>query len=235
MTTKNIIISLLLILTSCAKSQNQKNPEHICKTCGSYDISQITFNENVESLVSKTKVSKTVFANDNCQEKSTEELLGNDKICAFKYYLYNQPGDVLGKGLFTFSNQFKFDELNFLLDPNKKILSYNATANFDGDAKAYDKFVGFLTDQLKVQPKARRLFTDESFIYQWETDSFTYQLSRSAEKSKRETIVNGKSKTEDFYYTSFTVIDKKKLNDKTRSVIDRSENFVIYGDRYFKK
>lgn len=235
MKVKNIIISFLIIMTSCAKSQNQKNPDHICKNCGNYDLEQITFDENVESLVSKTEVSKTVFVNADCQEKTIDELLKSDKICAFKYYVYNQPGDILGKGLFTFSNQFKFDNLNMLLDSDKKLVSYNATVNFEGDEKAFDKFVSFLTDKLKVQPKSNRMVTDNSFVYQWDTSSISYQLTRSDKKKQRQTIVNGKSRSEEFFHITFTVSNKVKLNDKTKYVTSRSENFVIFGDKYFKK
>ena len=235
MTIRNIVISFLLIMTSCAKSQNQKNPEYICKNCGAYDLAKISFNENIDLLTSKTEVSKTVFTNDNCEEKAIEELAKNDKLCAFKYYIYNQPGNILGKGLFTFSDQFRFDNLNLLLDSNKKLVAYNATVNFEGDVKTFDKFVNFLTDKLKVKPKSGKMAMDDSVIYQWETTSFTYQLIRSNTKKKREIIVDGKSKSEEFYLTNFTVNNKLKSNDKTRYVSSHSENFVIFGDKYFKK
>ncbi|MBV6881822.1 hypothetical protein NG800_018200 [Epilithonimonas ginsengisoli] len=45
MTTKILVFGLLLILSSFSESQAQKNPDYICKDCGSFDLAKMTFKE----------------------------------------------------------------------------------------------------------------------------------------------------------------------------------------------
>lgn len=235
MRVKIVIINLLLLLASCTKSQNQKKPEYICKGCGSFDLSKITFNENIDHLVSKTKVFTTVFVNDGCGEKRLEEFTKADQVCAFKYDIYNQPGNILGKGLFTFSGKFQFDNLKLLLNSQKKMISYNAVVNYDGDIKSIDQFIDFITNKLKIKPKSHVMIIGSSLVYQWDTPSFTYQLYRSIDKEEEESIIDGKTTVENYYYITFTVQNKALITDKTQYVINHNESFVIFGERDFKK
>ena len=92
---KYILICYIILLASCAKSQNMKNPDNICKDCGSFDLAKLSFNENVAILISKTEVWKTAIVNANNEEKEIENLLKSDTIILYKYHFSNQQNKIL--------------------------------------------------------------------------------------------------------------------------------------------
>lgn len=77
---KNIAFALLLILSSCSESHAQKNPDYICKDCGSFDLGKMTFKDNIDVLSSKTEIFKTALVNQNNEEKDTDQLAENDVV-----------------------------------------------------------------------------------------------------------------------------------------------------------
>lgn len=54
-------------------------------------------------------------------------------------------------------------------------------------------------------------------------------------KQQKEVVINGKTIMDSYYYVTFSVYQKDKLNSKIKSIIPRNENFIIYNDKYFKK
>lgn len=62
---------------------------YICNDCRDFDLSKISFNEDIDQLISKTEVFKAIFVNERCEEKRMEDILKADNVCAFKYNLYN--------------------------------------------------------------------------------------------------------------------------------------------------
>ncbi|WP_333852033.1 hypothetical protein [Epilithonimonas sp.] len=108
MTTKTLVFGFLLILSSCSKFNAQKNPDYICKDCGSFDLSKMTFYENISDLTSKTEVWKTAIVNDNNEEKQVEALQKSDVVKFYKFYFSNQQDLILGKNTFNYNNQFLF-------------------------------------------------------------------------------------------------------------------------------
>ena len=101
MTAKIIIFGFLLILSSCSKYKAQKNPDYICKDCASFDLSKMTFNENISDLTSKTEVWKTAIVNADNEEKQVEALQKSDVIKFYKYHFSNQQDLILGKKPFN--------------------------------------------------------------------------------------------------------------------------------------
>ena len=88
-------------MSSCSESQAQKNPDYICKDCGSFDLAKMTFNENISDLASKTEVWKTAIVNDNNEEKQIGELQKSDIVKLYKYHFSNQRNLILGENLYS--------------------------------------------------------------------------------------------------------------------------------------
>ena len=87
-----------------------KNPNYICKDCGSFDLAKISFNENISDLIAKTEVWKTAIVNNGNEEKEIEMLSKSDTMKLYKYHFANQQNKILGKAPFNYNNQF------FLMD-----------------------------------------------------------------------------------------------------------------------
>ncbi|WP_245803858.1 hypothetical protein [Elizabethkingia occulta] len=226
---KVINISFTFLLISCAKSQNSN---YICNDCGSFDLSKISFNENIDQLTSKTEVFKTVFVNEGCEEKRMEDILKSDNVCAFKYNLYETPKNKIH---LSFSDKLKFNNLHLLADSKKELVAYSSSEDFNGSEKDFTSFVDFLTKKLNTKPQYNILLLDETIVYQWDTNSYIYQFTRSKNKQQKEVVINGKTIMDSYYYVTFSVYQKDKLNSKIKSIIPRNENFIIYNDKYFKK
>lgn len=226
---KVINIGFTFLLISCVKSQNSN---YICNDCSSFDLSKISFNEDVDQLTSKTEVFKTVFVNEGCEEKRMEDILKADNVCAFKYNLYETPKNKIH---LSFSDKFKFNNLHLLADSKKGLVAYSSSEDFNGGEKDFTSFVDFLTKKLNTKPQYNILLMDETIVYQWDTNSYIYQLTRAKNKQQKEAVINGKTIADSYYYVTLSVYQKDKLNAKIKSIIPRNENFIIYNDKYFKK
>ncbi|WP_415779339.1 hypothetical protein, partial [Elizabethkingia occulta] len=190
---KVINISFTFLLISCAKSQNSN---YICNDCGSFDLSKISFNENIDQLTSKTEVFKTVFVNEGCEEKRMEDILKSDNVCAFKYNLYETPKNKIH---LSFSDKLKFNNLHLLADSKKELVAYSSSEDFNGSEKDFTSFVDFLTKKLNTKPQYNILLLDETIVYQWDTNSYIYQFTRSKNKQQKEVVINGKTIMDSYY------------------------------------
>ena len=226
---KIIGLCFILLLSSYLSAQNTG---YICSNCGTFDLSKITFNENIDELVSKADPFKTAFANASCEEKRIDEVGEKDQICGFKYSIYKKETDP---SFLSFSDQFKFDNLYLLTSTEKSMVAYTATSDFKGDEKAFLSLVNLVSQKFNTKPEQHTLFLDGSLVYQWNTPSYTCQITRSKDKHQRESTVNGKTKTNDFYSLTLGIYQKNKLDAKMKEVIRRNESFVIYTDKNFGK
>ncbi len=226
---KIIGLCFILLLSSYLGAQNTG---YICSNCGTFDLSKITFNENIDELVSKAEPFKTAFANTSCEEKRIDEVGEKDQICGFKYSIYKKETDP---SFLSFSDQFKFDNLYLLTNTEKSMVAYTATSDFKGNEKTFLSLVNLVSQKFNTKPEQHTLFLDGSLIYQWNTPSYTCQITRSKDKHQRESTVNGKTKTDDFYGLILGIYQKNKLGAKMKEVIRRNENFVIYTDKNFEK
>lgn len=219
----------ILLLSSNISAQNTI---YICNSCGTFNLSKITFNENMDDLVSKAEPFKTAFANASCEEKRIDEVGGKDQICGFKYSIYKKETD---QSFLTFSDPFRFDNLYLLTNAEKSLVAYTAVSDFKGDEKAFLSLVNLVSQKFNTKPEQHTLFLDGALVYLWNTPSYTCQITRSKDKHQRESTVKGKAKTDNFYSLTLGVYQKNKLDAKMKEVIRRNENFVIYTDKNFGK
>lgn len=226
---KGISLCFILVIFSNLRAQNTNT---ICGTCGDFDLFKITFNENMEALTAKAAPFNTAFVNDACEEKNTDELTKKDQICGFKYSIYTKETE---KPFLSVSEKFKFDNLYLLANAEKMLAAYTAASYFTGEEKDFQELIGLISKKFNAKPERKTLLMDGSLVYQWNTSAYTVQVSRSKEKLQRESRVNGKTKTENYYYTTLSVLQNSKLDPKIKEIIRHNENFVIYKDKDFAK
>lgn len=216
-------------MLSYAQSQNTG---YICSSCGVFDLSEITFSENIDQLTSKGEPFKTVFTNENCAEKRTDEVDKKDQICGFKYSIHKKEKDPQ---FLSFSGQVRFDHLYMLTNPDQSLVAYTIISDFNGNEKDFQSLVEMLTKKFNVKPKYNTLMLDGSLVYQWDAPAYICQVIRSKDKRQRESTVNGKTKTDSFYNLSLGLYQKNKLDPKMKELIRHNESFVIYTDKNFGK
>ena len=95
--------------------------------------------------------------------------------------------------------------------------------------------VNIISKKFNAKPVQHTLLLDGSLVYQWNTPSYTCQISRSKDKRRRESTVNGKTQTDEFYNLTLGVYQNNKMDAKMKELIRRNESFVIYTDQYFAK
>lgn len=226
---KGISLCFILVLFSNLRSQNTHT---ICGTCGDFDLFKITFNENMEALTAKADPFTTVFVNDACEEKNAGERTKKDQVCGFKYSIYTKE---IEKPFLSVSGKFKFENLYLLTNAEKMPAAYNAASYFTGEEKDFLALIEAISKKFNAKPEHKTLLMDGSLVYQWNTSAYTVQVSRSKEKLQRESRSNGKVKTENYYYTTLSVLQNSRLDPKIKEIIRHSENFVIYKDKDFAK
>lgn len=231
---KTFVFVLLNFLLFSCNSQEKENPKFICKDCGNFDLSKITFKENIDTLLSKTGYSHTVLVNQHTEENQLKEQTKKTPICINKYILRNQNNEILGKDIFNYHNEFTFNNLSFIADSNKKINGYRLSALYEGEVNGIEKFINFLSKYLNVNQKHESLINDNSDIYYWETSDSIYQLVRSNKKKKEESIVNGVKTELNYYYVVFNVYNKINLTNELREIVNKDPYFIIFSKKYFK-
>lgn len=231
---KTFVFVLLNFLLFSCNSQEKENPKFICKNCGSFDLSKITFNENIDILLSKTDSFKSIIVNKYAEEKDPEELLAKDTIYVNKYILENHKNKILGEDFFNFHNEFKFSNLALISDRNKKIIAYKLSTYYKGDINEINDFISFLTKNLNTKPTQNSLVIGDSTIYHWETSDLLFQLMRSNKKKKEEKIVNGIKSESYFYDVDLNVYNKANLTNELKGIVNRDPYFVIFSKKYFK-
>lgn len=231
---KTIIINLLLLFTACSKSQNTKNPDYICKDCGSFDLAKLTFNENISDLISKTKVWKTAIVNSNKEEKEIENLSKSDTIKLYKYHFSNQQNKILGKKPFNYNNQFFFDGLVILTDENHKIYAYEASNFYDGNMSDIIDFINYLKKENKVfEFKQNKLFGDLS-VYQWKSESKIVQIVNDNEEGTEEHIINGKTSVTKSTYIKLNFYNQFFIKDSVEKLVKNDINFLIFNEKHYQ-
>lgn len=218
MTTKIIIVNLLLVLTSCAKSQNIKNPENICKDCGSFDVNKIEFTEKIDKLILKGRVFITAIDNYNV-EKRINEISKKDIVIAYKYKIVNRLNEDLGEGFFKFNNVFNFDNLSFLVDSEKKIIAYKTYSWSNNGGKKTNDLIEYISEISRSKAQYNILYADGSNVYQWDSMDYFYQLMS----------------TKDASYTSLLVIKKNRFTDSIKKAVKNDETFLLFNEKSFKK
>lgn len=226
---KGISLCFILALFSNLKSQNTNA---ICGACGDFDLFKITFNENIKTLSAKADSFNTVFVNDACEEKNEDELTKKDQVCGFKYNIYTKETE---KPFLSVSGKVKFDNLYLLTNVEKALVAYAATSYFIGEEKDFQILIDAVSKKFNAKPERKTLFLDGSLVYQWNTPAYIAQVSRSKEKLQREVSINGKTKMENYYYTTLSIYQNNRLDPKIKEIIRHNENFVIYKDSDFAK
>lgn len=219
---------------SCARSQT-KNPETICKDCGSFDLDKIKFTENIDLLASKTEIFKTALVNQNREEKDVEELSKNDQVKVYKYNFENQQNQILGKKPFTYNNDFDFTDLTLLTAPDKKILAYEATVFYEGTDHKIDALMANLREQNKSVKATENQMEGDLTVYQWRSDKKIVQLVRANKPGKEEHTVGGKTTTRSTIYVKLNCYSEEFIKNSFGDVVKKDLNFVVFGDRHFKK
>ncbi|AZI34328.1 hypothetical protein [Kaistella carnis] len=217
---KNITVFLSFFLIICFNCQQNENPKNICRDCGSFDVSKISFDENVDVLVSKTQVSITAFT-DGFIEKKQDAISKSDKILAYKIKIRNPLNENFGEGFFKFSNVFKFDNLSFLVDSQKNLISYKVYTIYNGDSKKINNIINDIDRLIGMKHSINTLYADESEIYQWKSKKYFYQVMK-----------NQKSKNS--FYVSLLVIKNNRFNDSVKKAIKNDETFLLFNENSFK-
>lgn len=234
MTTKTIIINLFLFLTSCAKSQNMKNPDYICKDCGSFDLAKMSFSENISDLISKTEVWKTAIVNKNNEEKEIEELSKSDTVKLYKYHFSNQRNKILGKKPFNYNNQFFFDGLVILTDENNKIYAYETINFYDGKMSEIIDFINLLKKENETSEfKQNKLFGNLS-VYQWKSENKIVQLVRDNAEGTEERIINGKTSVIKSTYVKLNVYNQSFIKKAVEKSVKKDTGFLIFNEKHYQ-
>ncbi|KUJ59751.1 hypothetical protein AR687_21335 [Flavobacteriaceae bacterium CRH] len=235
MITKTIILNLLLLLTSCARSQDVKNPENICKDCGSFDLAKMSFNENISDLISKTEVWKTAIVNNNNEEKEIEALLKSDTIKLYKYHFSNQQNKVLGKRPFNYNNQFFFNGLVLLTDKNDKIYAYEAINFYDGKMSEIIGFINYLKKENKIADFRQNKMYGDLSVYQWQSESKIVQIVSDNSEGTEERMINGKTSVIKSTYVKLNVYSQSFMEKAIEKLVQKDTGFVIYNEKHYQK
>lgn len=233
MTTKTIIINLLLFLNSCA--QNTKNPDYICKDCGSFDVAKMSFNENISDLISKTETWKTAIVNKNNEEKEIEELSKSDTIKLYKYHFSNQQNKILGKRPFNYDNQFFFDGLVILTDENNKIYAYEAINFYDGKMSEIIGFVNYLKKENKVYEFTQNKMFGDLSVYKWQSESKIIQLVKNNAEGTEERTINGKTSVIKSTYVKINVYSQSFIKNSIEMLVEKDIDFLIFNEKHYQK
>lgn len=235
MITKTILINFLLLITFCAKSQNIKNPDHICKNCGSFDLAKMSFNENISDLISKTDVWKTAIVNTNNEEKEIEELSKSDTVKLYKYHFSNQQNKILGQTPFNYNDQFFFDGLVILTDAKNKIYAYEAINFYDGKMSEITKFINYLKKENKASKfKQNKMYGDLS-VYQWQSDKKIVQFVKDNTEGTEEHTIDGKTSAVKSTYVKLNIYNQSFINNSVEKSIMNNLDFVIFNEKHYQK
>lgn len=234
MITKTIIINILLLLTSCAKSQNMKNPDYICKDCGSFDLAKMSFDENISDLISKTEVWKTAIVNHNNEEKEIENLSKSDTLKLYKYQFSNQRNKILGKRPFNYNNQFFFNGLAILTDQNNKIYAYEVTNFYDGKMSEIMGFINYLKKENKISHfKQNKMFGDLS-VYQWQSEGKIIQIVSDNKEGTEEHTINGKTSIVKSTYVKLNVYNQSFIKNSIKKLVEKDTDFLIFNEKHYQ-
>ncbi|WP_333852048.1 hypothetical protein [Epilithonimonas sp.] len=235
MTTKILVFGFLLILISCSEFNAQKNPDYICKDCGSFDLSKMTFNENISDLASKTEVWKTVIVNANNEEKQVEELQKSDIVKFYKYHFSNQRELILGKKPFNYNNQFFFNGLVILTDAKNKIYGYEAINFFDGKMSEISNFVSYLKKENSSSGyKLNKMYGDLS-VHQWISNKKIVQLVNDNKVGTEERTVNGEKTVVKSTYIKLNVYSESFIKNSVEKSLEKDLDFAVYNQKHFQK
>jgi len=235
MTAKIIIFGFLLILSSCSKYKAQKNPDYICKDCASFDLSKMTFNENISDLTSKTEVWKTAIVNADNEEKQVEALQKSDVIKFYKYHFSNQQDLILGKKPFNYNNQFFFNGLVILTDEKNKIYGYEATNFYDGQMSEIISFVNYLKKENSSSKfKQNKMYGDLS-VYQWMSDNEIVQLVSDNNVGTEERTINEKISVVNSTYIKLNVYNESFIKNSVVSLLEKDVDFAVYTEKHYQK
>ncbi|QDZ62299.1 hypothetical protein EVD20_04955 [Elizabethkingia bruuniana] len=61
---------------------------------------------------------------------------------------------------------------------------------------------------MNTKPQYNILLMDETIVYQWDTNSYIYQLTRAKNKQQKEAVINGKTIADSYYYVTLSVYQK---------------------------
>lgn len=234
MTIKTMILNLLLFLTSCVKSQDMKNPDYICKDCGSFDLAKMSFNEDISVLIAKTEVWKTAIVNNN-EEKEIENLSKSDTIKLYKYHFSNQQNKILGKRPFNYNNQFFFNGLIILTDEKNKIYAYEAINFYDGKMSEILDFANYLKKENQTSEfKQNKIFGDLS-VYQWQSKNKIIQLVRDNKEGKEEHTVNDKTSIIKSTYVKLNVYNQSFVKNSIEKLVKKDIDFLIFNEKQYQK
>jgi len=235
MTIKTMILNLLLFLTSCVKSQEMKNPDYICKDCGSFDLAKMSFNENISDLISKTEVWKTAIVNNDNEEKEIENLSKSDTIKLYKYHFSNQRNKILGKRPFNYNNQFFFDGLVILTDENNKICAYETVNFYDGNMSEIMDFANYLKKENQMfEFRQNKLFGDLS-VYQWRSEGKIIQLVKDNTEGTEENTVNGKTSIRKSTYVKLNFYNQLFIEESMEKLVQSDTDFLIFNEKHYQK
>lgn len=224
-----------MILSSCSESKGQKNPDFICKECGSFDLSKMTFNENISELTSKTEVWKTAIVNANNEEKEIETLQKSDVVKFYKYHFSNQQNLILGKNLFHYNNQFFFNGLVILTDAKNKIYGYSAKNFYDGKMSDINNFVNDLKkENNNSQYKQNKMYSDLT-VYQWFGKDKIVQLVSDNKIGTEEKTVNGKTSVVNSTYIKINVYDESFVKDSSEKSLEKDVDFAVFTEKHYQK
>lgn len=218
---KKIGITFFIQYAVCFTAQVQNNPSYICKDCGTYDINRISFDENIDHLISKTPVNITGFT-ENFKEKIKNDISPSDHMIAFKYKVRNRLNENLGEGFFTFSTVFRFNNLSFLIDSQKKIVAYKCYTTYNGNEKEIGQLINTISKITTTKYTYNTLFADGSEIYQWDSQNYFYQLMKAKESKNS-------------YYIGVISIKKDRMNSEIKKAIQNDETFLLFNEKGFSK
>lgn len=226
------VILLLITFYSCQKIENPKN---ICKDCGSFDLSKITFTEKISDLTAKTEVWKSAIVNDDNELKSEEEVTKKDVAKLYKYSFANAQNLILGSKPFTYNGHFDFNSLQILTDPKNKIIAFNATIFYDGKMEDINDFVEYLKKENKSMKMTKNGMLGDLTVYQWFSDDRIIQLVKDNTEGVEETMIDGKTTKKKSTYVKLTIYDSSFLKNAINTIVDRDIDFVLYHDSHFIK
>ncbi|WP_293312232.1 hypothetical protein [Pedobacter sp. UBA5917] len=193
-----ISLSLLVVFVACTR----QNPKYIGKDYGVFDIDQVSFNENLDTLFSRSPFFVITKKNSHFDTLQKKEIWTDTLL-----YTYRIPKAKVA-GLYRFKNiTVKDNVVSFTADKNKKFRKVDFSIYIS--TAEYDKLISLCKDFKDVTTEQVRKFNNNKYI-----------ILQKEEGQKQTTLycLNNKTdiynKDEGDYFIRINVNDLRIKNDR---------------------
>ena len=184
-TTVIVLMLMIVTLTIGCKAQISIQPKYIGKAYGKLDLEKIDFNENIDTLFSKTDH----WILPETQEKYVDSNKPLSYVLDIMNFIYRVKNAKLNN-----NNQFKFgnfninlDDADFYVTKSGKFVGVNSVVLIYGKPNEIKNVFEHINNKYKKFRVLRRRMADGSYPNEWNMPDkiivFTYRLGKSKDES----------------------------------------------------